>query len=185
MCTDDSAPSEDQGVDSEGSEGKEWPLGIPGCEFDPDLFLEGNNRPRMTRREKRDQRKEFAIGMAAHSLDMTTDDLRRLQQGDPTLSGLRSAAQGQPQTCVYEENGLLYRQWVPHREGELRTCQQLILPLQCRKVVLRLAHKIPMAGHLGQKKTRDRVLQRFYWPTVFQDVQDLCQACPECSQGKD
>jgi hypothetical protein len=72
------------------------------------------------------------------------------------------------ETCVYKESGLLYRQWVPHQESGVSTVQQLVLPF---KVVLRLAHEIQMAGHLGQKKARDRALQRFYWPTVFQDVQ--------------
>ena len=30
---------------------------------------------------------------------------------------------------------------------------QLVLPLQCRQTVFKLAHKIPLAGHLGRDKT--------------------------------
>ena len=30
---------------------------------------------------------------------------------------------------------------------------QLILPVPCREKVLKLAHTIPLAGHLGQRKT--------------------------------
>ena len=33
-----------------------------------------------------------------------------------------------------------------------------------------------IAGHLGQKKTAERILQRFYWPTLFQDVREVCKA---------
>ena len=29
-----------------------------------------------------------------------------------------------------------------------------------------------MAGHLDKKKTADRILQQFYWPGLFRDVQD-------------
>ena len=44
--------------------------------------------------------------------------------------------------------------------------------------MLRLAHTIP----LGQKKTTNRVLKKFYWPHVFQDLKQYCQTCPECQQ---
>ena len=29
-------------------------------------------------------------------------------------------------------------------------------------------------------KTRDRVLDRFYWPGVKRDIEDYCRACPGC-----
>ena len=57
-----------------------------------------------------------------------------------------------------------------------------MIPTPCRKAVLTLAHKIPLAGHLGWKKTAARVMQRFYWPTLFHDVKQLCKTCPECQK---
>ena len=59
---------------------------------------------------------------------------------------------------------------------------QLVLPSHCHKTILSLAHEIPLAGHLGQKKTAERILQGFYWPTLFQDVRKVCKACPECQR---
>ena len=54
------------------------------------------------------------------------------------------------------------------REGsnseDIRSVEQLVLPLQCRSTVLKLAHDIPAACHLGINKTKDRVLQHYYWP---------------------
>lgn len=64
---------------------------------------------------------------------------------------------------------------------------QLVLPFPCRREVLNLTHKIPLAGHLGQKKTIQRVMQRFYWPSLIQDVKETCRTCVECqkkSKGK-
>ena len=61
--------------------------------------------------------------------------------------------------------------------------EQIVLPKICRKDVLRLAHTIPMAGHLGKKKTTQRVLRRFYWPTVFSDVADYCRSCTQCQKS--
>lgn len=40
-----------------------------------------------------------------------------------------------------------------------------------------------MAGHLGRKKTAHRVLQRFYWPGIFRDVQDHCRTCEQCQKS--
>lgn len=34
-----------------------------------------------------------------------------------------------------------------------------------------------MVGHLGITKTKDRVLQRNYWPGVFHDITQCCCSC--------
>ena len=47
--------------------------------------------------------------------------------------------------------GLLYRQW-KLLGGEEDVVDQLVLPVQCRRTVLEMAHNIPMTGHLGKKK---------------------------------
>lgn len=64
----------------------------------------------------------------------------------------------------------------------METIEQLVLPLQCRKAVLKLAHEIPRAGHMGRRKTAQRILQRFYWPCLFKDVKEFCEACSECQK---
>ena len=58
--------------------------------------------------------------------------------------------------------------------------EQLVLPQKCRRAVMRLAHSIPLAGHLGKNKTTNRVLQRFYWPTVYRDIAKYCRSCAAC-----
>ena len=39
-----------------------------------------------------------------------------------------------------------------------------------------------MAGHLGKKKTAERVKKRFYWPTLHKDVENYCKTCEECQK---
>ena len=59
--------------------------------------------------------------------------------------------------------------------------EQLVLPRQCKELVMKIAHLVPMAGHLGQDKTVQRILQwRFYWPSVHQDVARFCRTCDPC-----
>ena len=61
-------------------------------------------------------------------------------------------------------------------------CQR-ILPKHCRKTILRLTHTVPLSDHLGQKKTAARIMQRFYWPTLFRDVADFCRSCTQCQKA--
>ena len=60
--------------------------------------------------------------------------------------------------------------------------EQLVPPEKCRETVMKLAHSIPLAGHLGRDKTTRRILQRFYWPTVHRDVADYCRGCDACQK---
>ena len=59
---------------------------------------------------------------------------------------------------------------------------QLVLPKDCRQRVLQLAHSVPLAGHLGKKKTTARVSQRFYWPTMHRDIAEFCKCCETCQK---
>ena len=50
-----------------------------------------------------------------------------------------------------------------------------------------LSHCIPLASHLGWNKTTSRILQWFYWPTLYRDVKDFCrryERCQRCSTKK-
>ena len=83
------------------------------------------------------------------------------QAADPTLAKAREEAGNEEsekdiRVGFYYSDGLLYRKWRPEgsTEGDVRTCQQLVLPQQCRLPVLRLAHDVPMAGHMGITRTR-------------------------------
>ena len=91
------------------------------------------------------------------------EQLRKLQEKDPTLEQTWKAARREPSTGsagFLVREGLLYRTWTTPRQGEEATVKQLVLPQECRKAVLHLAHHIPMAGHMRQEKTARRVLQR-------------------------
>ena len=52
--------------------------------------------------------------------------------------------------------------------------------MQCRRAVLQLAHEVPFAAHLGKNKTAKRILSRFYWPTLYRDVEEFCKYCHIC-----
>ena len=61
-------------------------------------------------------------------------------------------------------DGLYFRKWTSPGCGTEWVIEQLIVPKQCREAILKLAHEVPTAGHLGREKTTQRLLHRFYWP---------------------
>ena len=162
----------------------EWPF----TGLDDALFQASRNRPHKTRRQKRAERQRRAEVMRDeldHPLNITRQELKELQEGDeslrPAWEQARTVSLGEGNMFFVRE-GLLYRRWSPVGAGEDRGVEQLVLPQQCRESVLRLAHSIPLAGHLGKRKTADRILQRFYWPTLFKEVDVYCRSCPECQK---
>ncbi len=57
---------------------------------------------------------------------------------------------------------------------------QIVLPERFRKEVLSLAHEVSMAGHLGIRKTQEKVRRHFYWLKMHKDVVSYCRSCHAC-----
>ena len=134
--------------------------------FNFDFSPAGPSRQTLTRAEKRENRRRYRH---AHGSDVSPEELRRLQDADESLSRPRSIADGAPSAAAgenfFRQDGLLYRRYSPPgADSDAHDNEQLVLPTELRPTVLKLAHDVPMAGHLGKKKTTDRILNRFYWP---------------------
>ena len=41
-----------------------------------------------------------------------------------------------------------------------------------------------MGGHVGQKKTRDKITARYFWPKIIEQVAQYISACPACQKAK-
>ena len=101
-------------------------------------------------------------------MNASPEELKKWQSEDLKLARARELAQQNSsetdRVAFLYRDGILYRQWCPQgtEEDDTRRCEQLVLPKQCRPLVLRLAHDIPMAGHLGITKTKDWILQPYY-----------------------
>ena len=49
---------------------------------------------------------------------------------------------------------------------------------------MRLAHETLMSGHLGTKKTLDRVVAEFVWPGICGDLARFCKSCDICQRTR-
>ena len=154
--------------------------------LDDDLFAGGRVRRKLTRSQKRIQRAHQSLEakcLSGGPLDMSAGELKQLLGSDPSLKNLKTTGTDSSKTHYYLEEGLLYRRWIPRDRGPEYAVDQLVLPTQCRKAVLQLAHEVPMAGHLGKHKTAKRITQRFYWPTLYKDVEEFCRCCRTCQKS--
>ncbi|XP_055932968.1 uncharacterized protein LOC129962990 [Argiope bruennichi] len=57
---------------------------------------------------------------------------------------------------------------------------QLVFPKKRRLEVLNLAHCSVFGGHMGARKTAERIRYSFYWQGISKDVRAFCQQCKEC-----
>ena len=116
------------------------------------------------------------------TLKVSRADLVRLQAKDPTLTSVREKV-GRPsrtgETVKYTlKNGLLYRVYARGKEQHT----QVVVPKGLRETVLRMGHDMPMAGHLGTKRTLERILHNFYWPGINTSVRQYCRTCDSCQR---
>ena len=111
----------------------------------------------------------------AQAIDGNLANIRsRVKSGKVTVScGLNRG-----QTKFVERKDLLYRGFTKGNKVTL----QLVVPEGFREKVMRLAHENLMSGHLGTKKTLDRVVAEFFWPGICGDVARFCKSCDICQR---
>ena len=128
----------------------------------------------MTRGEKRTHNDRYLRG----TKETATGRLIEEQRADPEVQKWKEQEKAEQ---VIDHQGLLCRRWHPRDRPE-EVIDQVVLPRSYRSNVLRLAHDVPMAGHLGRERTTKRILKRFFWPGLFQDVRKYCESCDACQR---
>ena len=156
-------------------------------DFADDIYI-GDGKARKSRQARRQLKREYKKetegkneGSSWNKEAKGKEDLIRWQKADPTLDKIRAMVI-QERGDYEEHDGILYRNFKPNIGEETASILQLVLPKQYRRKVLEVAHDIPLAGHLGRKKTLNRILQRFFWPGITHDVRQYCRSCAACQK---
>ncbi len=69
------------------------------------------------------------------------------------------------------DDGLLYYLWSPTGRSRTDTKIQLTVPASLRFKILKSFDDNPLGGHLGLKKTYDKIRAHYYWYGMFADIQ--------------
>ena len=51
-----------------------------------------------------------------------------------------------------------------------------------RRPIMEVAHGSIMGGHMGIKKTTDKIQSAFHWPRIQGDVTRFCKSCDVCQK---
>ena len=122
-------------------------------------------------------------------LDLTPGQISKMQRADKTLARLFLLAEVETKnnkgsSYYLVKKDILYKILNPSlKHSPWETSRKLVVvPTSLRNRVIRLAHSTNFSGHLGTKKTHDRLAEVFYWPAMFDDVRRFCLSCDTCQR---
>ena len=110
--------------------------------------------------------------------DFDRQFLAKDQKTDPSLAELWQTAdtEGSQFTVVSD---ILHRK-TTDQNG--RPYLQIVLPADRRAEIIKIAHSTPMAGHLGGKATKYKVMRNFFGTGMSADIKEACQSCEHCQK---
>lgn len=142
------------------------------------------------------------VNLSFWASSRSAEELRSLQREDPDIGPIVSAmledkrpssqemVTHSPATRHYWilwdslrfQDGILMKKFMKQdRSGEY---MQFIVPRSMRQEILYQMHDSLVSGHLGCKKTKEKILQRFYWYSLKDDVALYIQRCDICAADK-
>ena len=89
---------------------------------------------------------------------------------------------GQAEISFEVKSGILYHIYKHPFVNGGKPVKQVMVPKQLRPRIMEVAHGSIMGGHLGIKKTTDKIQSAFYWPGIQGDVARFCKSCDVCQK---
>ncbi|XP_013382645.1 uncharacterized protein LOC106153310 [Lingula anatina] len=118
--------------------------------------------------------------------EVNSNELIAAQKADSSLekcyqlasSGELKQTKGQGSYGFVVKNDILYKCY----KNSDKEVLQVVVPKPYREEVMKLAHESIVGGHLGVKKTSDRITSAFYWPGHISDISRYCKSCDVCQR---
>ncbi len=158
------------------------------CKCDPDVNW-GNEEcvNVVTRSQKKVKAlSPLKVRVNDSEVDVTPKILKRMQLEDNSLDKIRDILdrqrvqeKGKCKSWYEMSNEILYRMFSSD-VNDIR--KQVVVPKELRMQVMKLAHESILGGHLGTKKTYDKILSSFHWPGIHGDVTRFCRSCEVCQK---
>lgn len=159
-------------------------------------YIEGIKQPAdyLSRFLRRDSPQIASISSSSSSsqlCQLNPSSLLRQQQDDPFIASLRhfvitKELPNDPTLrniikrfgpSCFLENNLVYRHLA--RQGQLGR-NVLVAPGHLHAALLAEAHGSIYGGHKGEFKTAERLLESFWWPSLYSDTAQFVKSCSTC-----
>ena len=80
------------------------------------------------------------------------------------------------------KDGLLFKKF--YKKDGTENFSQFLVPFTLRKEVLTNLHNSVLSGHLGKKKTKGKLVQKYYWYEMREDIDIWISQCEICGANK-
>lgn len=128
---------------------------------------------------------DFLSRNPVSSVDIHRRDLVQLQREDPLIVRLiRDLQETTDRPGFARLRGHLVMKhdilFFKKPEGNMA----IFAPRSLIPQILQSAHNSLLGAHMGMFKSRERILERYYWPSLDKDVQDHIKQCMDCQKAK-
>ena len=153
---------------------------------DLQLLFEGNIHEDIAKDSENNTQvtESFKDNPPPNILDRNRNQLILDQKSDVTLEKIYCEATGiapEESDGYFSTNGvLMHRKYLTNERNGTRYVDRVVVPESYRNEILRICHTIPLSGHMGRKKTLERITVHFFWPGLHFDVRKYCATCPQC-----
>ena len=136
--------------------------------------------------KKKNERTTLKVPSTRENPIVDREKLKQMQREDESLRKYwdRDGAlvKGQAEISFEEKSGVLYRLYKhPYVNGG-KPLKQVMVPEKLRRPIMEVAHGSIIGGHMGIKKTTDKIQSAFYWPEIQGDVTRFCKSCDVCQK---
>lgn len=103
----------------------------------------------------------------------------------PTDPRKAAMVQREAKYCRCGVDGILINIAQPPGTSDLGShTSRPVIPTSLRSLLLAQYHDDSISGHLGEDKTFDRLVRRYYWPGMRQDIVSYVRTCDPCQRRK-
>ncbi|GFQ85693.1 transposon Ty3-I Gag-Pol polyprotein [Trichonephila clavata] len=116
--------------------------------------------------ESEEELSTLALGQETETSEtnLAKSSFVKLQRMDESLGPVWSQAKNKQNAYEIDDGVLIHTESICGED-----VKQVVLPTCKREEVMKVAHEIPLAGHLGESKTKQRIKYSFFWPKLKQD----------------
>ena len=142
-----------------------------------------------TRAQKRNENiglKETAVSRSPVKIDLSIlnrEQLIKLQKQDdklkPFYDRVGRFVNSYPRFEL--ENEVLIR-ISAHDKSVRSLTRQIVLPACLKTKIMEIGHDTVYSGHLGIRKTKERIMMHYFWPGCFSDIARFCRSCHICQK---
>ena len=138
---------------------------------------------------------DFLSRNVVEAIDLSDSELQKEQEADILCKAIKNVIQGKPVEAVMKkhlanienmakkcfiDNKIIWKRI--ERHGGQHTV--IILPKSLTQKLVKEVHGNVMYGHEGQYKTKERILQSYWWPGMDKEINDHLKTCDKCQKTK-